>query len=155
MKKIIKGAKYDTDTAKLLAEKEPSADKRLFTWYKESLYRGKKYGDKPCKYFIFGQGNAKSKYAKMIGQNTWDYGETITPITEEAARLWAEEALGADAYEKIFKQEEDVDAPFYTTIQPDLKQRLEAAKVETGETNAEILARIIKYADSMGKLDNI
>lgn len=55
MRKIINGARYDTDTAKKLGHWESGEDCREFSYYEESLYR-----TKAGKYFIHGAGNAAS-----------------------------------------------------------------------------------------------
>lgn len=99
MKKLIKGARYDTSTARQLAWWENMGDKASFSYYKESLFR-----TKAGKYFVYGEGNAASPYAKDYGQNELGSGEEIRPLSEEAARKWAEEKLDADEYEEIFGQ---------------------------------------------------
>lgn len=96
MRKIIKGKMYDTDTAKAVGEHEESYPSE-FDYVCETLYR-KKTGE----YFIHGEGNAASRYAKSCGQSNWGPGQRIMPITYERARQWAEDNLEAEDYEAEF-----------------------------------------------------
>lgn len=97
MKKVIKGKMYDTDTAKKVAEYSASCGRGDFYYYEEELYR-KKTGE----YFLYGDGNAASKYSKRCGQNEWCGSEAIIPLTEKEAKEWAEEHLDGDEYCGIF-----------------------------------------------------
>ena len=102
MKQIIKGKKYDTNTATLLGEMSHS-NPRDFGYVHEELYI-KRTGE----YFLFGEGGAMTKYRTWIDNSSWTGGEKITPITEKDAREWVEQNLDADDYERIFgKVEED------------------------------------------------
>lgn len=87
MKKIINGRRYDTDTAKeiywWLDEAWPSND---LDFYEEGLYR-KRTGE----YFLYGYGNARSKYQQYIGNNSYSGGEGIIPLTEAEAHKWLKE----------------------------------------------------------------
>lgn len=96
MKKIIGGRKYDTNTAEYLANASYS-NRNDFAYWSEDLYR-KRTGE----YFIHGEGGAMSRYAEAIDQNSWTGGEKIRPISEDAAKAWAEQHLTADEYERIF-----------------------------------------------------
>lgn len=95
MKKIINGRRYDTDSAKKLAEWETMRGN--FSYICETLYR-KSTGE----YFIHGEGGPASKYAETIGLNQWSGGERIMPLTVQEAQEWAEEHLDGDDYEEIF-----------------------------------------------------
>lgn len=103
MKKIINGARYDTDTAKKLGFSQNSPESDL-DWYEEALYR-----TKSGKYFIHGVGGPRTKYASPRGDGGWCSGEAIVPISEDAARQWAEKKLPADEFEMVFGEvSEDV-----------------------------------------------
>lgn len=75
MKTIINGRKYDTSTAKWIATDWSDLPKTDFSYWEESLFQ-KKTGE----FFLYGWGNAMSKYQKHIGQNEWTGGEKIIPM---------------------------------------------------------------------------
>lgn len=96
MKIIKNGKKYDTDTARKVGTWGNALPSRDFNWCHEHLYR-KKTGE----YFLHGEGGPASRHAERF-QSAWIEGETITPLTYEQARQWAEEHLDTDEYEEIF-----------------------------------------------------
>lgn len=100
MKKIIKGKKYDTDTARFLAS--DGNGRSDFSRVYEELYR-KKTGE----YFLYGSGGPMSKYSQAIDQNWWSGGEDIIPLTESEARKWAEQHCTVYEYEEIFGEVEE------------------------------------------------
>lgn len=102
MKKVIGGKKYDTKTAKEVASTSSPESKSDFKHWEETLYK-KHTGE----YFIYGRGNAASKYAESCGNSEWDPGEKIIPLTYEAAQKWAEQYCDADSYESEFGAIED------------------------------------------------
>ena len=102
MRKIINKKMYDTDTARLLAEYETDYRVNDFRWYREELYR-KQTGE----FFLYGEGNADSQYAKRIYGNTWTSGKEIYPMSEEEARVWAETCVDVDQYIAIFGEVEE------------------------------------------------
>lgn len=97
MKKIINNRLYNTETAKEIGTYSNAGGWRDFNHYEETLYR-KKTGE----YFIYGEGNANTRYAVLVDQNTWSGGSKIIPMNYEDARKWAEENLTADEYEAAF-----------------------------------------------------
>lgn len=96
MKKVIKGKRYDTETAKEVAC-DSYSNYRDFAHWTETLYR-KSTGE----FFLYGEGGPMSRYAEPVGQTGWSGGEKIIPLSVEAAKEWAEEHLDGDEYEKIF-----------------------------------------------------
>ena len=96
MRKIINGARYDTDTAKRLGYWENGPDIRDLFWCSETLYR-----TKAGKYFLHGDGGPGSRYANAPN------GEQIIPISEDGAKAWAEKNLDGDAYEAAFGSVDD------------------------------------------------
>lgn len=102
MKKIIKNKLYDTDTAQCLGEYAPNPYRSDFSYFCETLYR-KKTGE----FFLHGEGNAASKYARSCGPNEKCEGEKIIPLTYEDAQQWAEEHLDGDSYIEIFGELEE------------------------------------------------
>ena len=104
MKKVIGGKRYDTETAKEVACTAHGYPNE-FSYWCETLYR-KNTGE----YFLHGLGHAASKYAESCGMNEWCGGEKIIPLTEEAAKKWAEKYLDGDDYEAIFGEVEEDDS---------------------------------------------
>lgn len=100
MNKIIKGIRYDTETADRLASYESPDGVSSFSYYEEILYR-----TKTGLYFLYGNGHAASKYSRQCGVNEWCGDEKIIPITEADAKQWAEKYLDGDEYESIFGSE--------------------------------------------------
>lgn len=96
MKKIIYGKKYDTKTAKETATWDNNFARSNFNYYEETLYL-KKTGE----YFLYGFGNAESKYAQRCPDG-WTSGENIRPLSEKEAKEWAEVHCDGDTYESIF-----------------------------------------------------
>lgn len=96
MKSIINGKKYDTNTANLLLEWDNGL-RTDFRYCSECLYK-KNNGE----FFIAGEGGPLSKYAESCDGGGCTEGADIVPITENAARTWAEKHASADEYEEIF-----------------------------------------------------
>ena len=99
MKKIINGKKYDTETAKEIGCWDNDHPRNDFHFFEETLYQ-KRTGE----FFIFGSGNAASKYSRSCGQNEWCGDSRIIPLEYENAWRWAEEHLDADTYEAAFDE---------------------------------------------------
>lgn len=102
MNKVINGKKYNTDTAKMLAQIDNRLLPNDFGYESETLYL-----TKSGNYFLHGKGHAKSKYGEWHGNNR-GWGEKIIPLSDEAAKIWCQENLTAEKYEFIFgKLQED------------------------------------------------
>lgn len=95
MKTIIKGRKYNTETAKEVGW--DNNGRAGFEFCEEHLYL-KRTGE----FFIHGWGGPSSKYCRSVGLNEWSGDEKIIPLTNEEARKWAENHLNPDEYEDIF-----------------------------------------------------
>lgn len=137
MKKVINGALYDTETAKLLG-KDSYSNPRDFQYWVETLYR-----TKSGKYFLHGEGGALTKYAVCVAQNEWSGGEKIIPLDLDSAQKWAEEHLDGDEYVRAFGEPEE-----RTTIMISAatKARLSDIKAKTGKSFGEIVAEAVaKY----------
>lgn len=102
MKKIINSKKYDTKTAKEIGIYCASLLVSDFGYFEETLYR-KKTGE----FFLYGSGNAASRYSRKCGTNEWCGGEAIVPLTESEAREWAEQHLEVEEYEAVFGEVEE------------------------------------------------
>lgn len=140
MKKIINGARYDTDTAKKLgfSQNAPESD---FDWYDETLYR-----TKSGKYFIHGCGGPRTRYASRRTDENWSSGEQILPISEDAARKWAEKNLDATEYEASFsvvdENAHDVQATVY--IPAALAEKLYAKLDEENCSRNELILKALR-----------
>lgn len=103
MKAIIKGVRFDTDKATLLGHTDnlgAGADStRDFNYWEAGLYRTPRSG----RYFLAGQGGARSMFSRSAGQNCWTGGSQIIPFESEAAAFrWAQEELDIDVVEQHF-----------------------------------------------------
>ena len=83
MKKVIRGRKHDTETAREIGAWESILDVSDFNHYCETLYL-KRNGE----YLIYGIGGPASKYATSEGNNSWSGGSAFIPMNYEAAREW-------------------------------------------------------------------
>ena len=97
MKKIINGKLYNTDTARQVGTWSNSADCNDLSWVEESLYQ-KKTGE----FFLHGQGGPNTRYAQQLEASHWTSGETISLVSYDSARQWAEDHLTADQYQAVF-----------------------------------------------------
>lgn len=111
MEKIINGRRYDTNTAKKVAEYDGGGARNDFSYYHEDLYQ-KRTGE----FFIYGWGNAGSPYSEEVVLNEWSSGEKITPLTIDDAKEWTERTQDADTYESIFGEVDEDDGKTVTTI---------------------------------------
>lgn len=111
MKKIINGKLYNTDTAKEIGSWENMDDVRNFSRFEETLYQ-KRTGE----FFLHGVGGAATKYAVSLGNSSWTGGESIIPLSWEAARKWCEEHLSAEEYEAVFGEVTEDDSRTVVTL---------------------------------------
>lgn len=65
------------------------------------------YKKQTGEFFLFGEGNARSRYSVSCGCNSWTGGGEIRPLTPEQAMTWAEAHLDVDTYESIFGEVEE------------------------------------------------
>jgi hypothetical protein len=141
MKKILNGLLYNTDSAKLIAEWSCNLSRSDFGYCEEELYL-KKTGE----YFLYGSGNAASKYAESCGNNTWGSGSEIIPLSPEAAREWAEEKLDADEYESIFGavSEDGADVAVSFRLSPDVAAAIVNAARSEKISQKAVVERLVK-----------
>jgi hypothetical protein len=85
MKRVIDKKLYDTDDAEVIASYCPVADRGDFAFLKETLYQTDK-----GRYFLFGEGGAKTKYAVSTGDGKTS-GKEIEPLSEDEALEWCEQ----------------------------------------------------------------
>lgn len=139
MKKIINNKLYDTATAKKLAEWDENGTDPL-NYIAEALYR-KKTGE----FFVFGDGGANTKYARIGRLKVFEPGSAILPMSLEQAKEWALDRLPKNEYDDIFGDMIDDDGS--TTV---TSIRLPSALLETVRRRAqekyETIAEFIRAA---------
>ena len=97
MKKIIRGLRYNTDTAKRVAT-DSYSNYGDFQYWCEELYRTYQGN-----WFLYAEGGAKSKYARTVEQNETRGGEDIIPLTRGGALVWLEaHTTDPDVFEEYF-----------------------------------------------------
>lgn len=141
MKKIIKGAVYNTETAKMLAEWDNNYPVNDFNYMEETLYR-----TKSGNWFLHCQGGGLSPYAASYG-NSKGWGECINPISCENAQQWAEKKLDGDDYEEIFGiviEEDEKDQVVFARVAPENKRKLEREQERSGKTISDIVEDLIE-----------
>lgn len=137
MKKVIKGKLYDTEKATEVGSWHDGYPSD-FRYVCETLYR-KRTGE----YFLHGEGGPMSRYAQSCGQNQWTGGESITPLTYEAAKQWAEDHLDADEYEAEFGiPEEDAEHDLHVIVSEAAWQAISRAATSEGITVRAIIERL-------------
>ena len=97
MNKVIRGKRYNTETAKLVGTWEANEPENSDFWEKEELYQ-KRSGE----FFLIGQDGAQTQYARFSMSGESKPGIELRPIEPEEASDWAEEHLTADEYEALF-----------------------------------------------------
>lgn len=143
MKKIINNKLYDTATAKKLAEwDENGTDSR--NYISEALYR-KKTGE----FFVFGDGGANTKYARIGRLKVFEPGSAILPMSLEQAKEWALDRLPKNEYDDIFGDMIDDDGRTTVTsirLPSALLETVRRRAQEKDETTAEFIRAAIVEA---------
>ena len=102
MKKILNGKMYNTETAEEIGSWENTPYKSNYIYFKEYLYR-KKTGE----FFLYGSGNASSKYCEVTADMMRSPGEKIVPLTKKEAMVWVENYSDVDTYIELFGEVEE------------------------------------------------
>ncbi len=99
MLRIINGKRYNTETAiDVLALELPRVDSRSdFRWEDTEMYLTKK-----GQWFLAGQGNAMSRWARQSGSNTYGPGSGIQLISPDEARSILEDHGQTELIEQYF-----------------------------------------------------
>jgi len=114
MKKIIGGSLYNTETAHLIKEIEG-----------QELYRT----------------NSRKYFVHVVDQVT---GEYITPVTREAAEMWAGMHMSKEEKSCAFG---DIEMTYISAaVTPATKKKLDKLKKEKRATTAEIITELIEKA---------
>jgi hypothetical protein len=82
MQKLIDGKLYDTDNAELVAGWSNIKDRSDFNYCREELYRTEN-----GRFFIYGQGGARSKYSETTSSGHTG-GKDIRAVSEDQAFEW-------------------------------------------------------------------
>ena len=98
MRAIINGKRYDTDKAELLGWESSAENPGDFLFWKAFLYRT----PRSRVYFLAGAGGPMTRFAEPVGQNGWQGGEKIIPLTEAQALEWAQRFMSAEAINIAF-----------------------------------------------------
>lgn len=80
MNKVIRGKRYNTETAKLVGTWEANEPENSDFWEKEELYQ-KRSGE----FFLIGQGGAQTQYARFSMGGESKPGIELRPIEPEEA----------------------------------------------------------------------
>ena len=134
MKKVRNGVLCNTQTSTKIGSWEYSSGED-FSYCYEALYR-----TKSGRFFLYGQGGPRSKYAQMSGPNSWSGGEAIELLAPEDAREWAEEYLDGDEDIAAFGEPEEM---YSTLIAEESANKLAALRRQTGKTSAQLIAEAI------------
>lgn len=138
MNKVIKGKRYDTDTAEELGVIGANRANSLTRW-ENRLYR-KRTGE----FFLYCYGGAASQYAVSAGIDGYSCGEEIHPMTQEKAEKWVEENLSGDEYEKIFGVKEEGEKTRITVyVSPAIADKAKRLAVERKISLSEMIERLI------------
>lgn len=141
MKRIIKGKRYDTDTAQLIKTYSSDLSISDFRYYDETLYL-KKTGE----FFLYGTGNGESKYAGKYGDLRGP-GEKIVPLTLDEAKAWVEKIEDPDLYEELFEiseNEEEGNVGFHVLLPQSLYNILDKKSMEDGITKKDIMVSALE-----------
>ncbi len=139
MNRVINGSRYDTDTARQLGCSASNCLRSDLSWWEETLYR-----TKAGKYFIFGEGGPMTRYAKSLGDGSYGYGQSITPVSEEKAREWAENHLDGDSVDRIFGAIAESTARISVFLPAELVERMDAKCDALHASRAEIIADALR-----------
>lgn len=103
MKQVINGLTYNTMTADFICDlgSDGNTSRRDFQWWAATLYRTKK-----GRYFMAGEGGARSPFSQPYGQNGSQGGSGIRALSTEEALAYAERETDADTIAQFFKVEE-------------------------------------------------
>lgn len=135
MNKIINNKRYNTDVAKQIGYVDSGVPATDFTFWRETLYRSK-----TGRYFLHCEGHGNSKYGEWHG-NSGGWGEKISPVTEETARIWAEENLTAEEVEITFGVSCDEKEKISVDLHPAVKQKLDQIKGK--ESYGDIITKMV------------
>ena len=139
MMKIIKGKKYDTNTALKVAEWDNELGKSDHHAIFETLYK-KRTGE----FFLYGEGGGLTGYSEKVG-NLFTWGEKIIPLTVDAAKAWVESHLDGEEYEKIFDCVDEMDGKKVISLSLSIAniEKLKAVSLEKELSMSTLIDKLI------------
>lgn len=140
MQKIIKGRKYDTDTAREVCGYSNGLPFGDFDWVQETLYV-KRTGE----YFLYGKGGARSKYAVPDG-DFMGGGSEIIPLSEADAKAFVEENGDTETYEKFFGEVSEGETRTTIVLSEGAKKKLQRIALEKRISISQVIERLIENA---------
>ena len=141
MKKIIRGKKYDTDTATSICIYDNELPNDDFNYIYEELFI-KRTGE----YFLHGTGGAKTKYAKADGDMICG-GSAIIPIEDEQAKEFIEKHSTPNVYERYFGEVSEGDTTKTNIkLSASAKKKLQHLALEKRVSISQIVERLIENA---------
>lgn len=140
MNKVIKGKRYDTETATEILTYDSEYSVTDFNYFSETLYQ-KRTGE----YFLYGEGGPMSNYAVSCGQNEWCGGEKIIPYSIAQAKAWVEKHFDADTYEKIFGNIEEGKTQVCISLDKSTLAQLKKLASAKSMTASELVSRLIEH----------
>lgn len=140
MQKIIRGKKYNTDTAKEVCCYSNNLPFGGFDWVQETLYV-KRTGE----YFLHGKGGARSKYAVPDG-DFMGGGSKIIPLSEKEAQAFVEENGDTETYEKFFGEASEGETRTTIILSETAKKKLQRLALEKRVSISQIVERLIENA---------
>lgn len=140
MQKIIKGRKYNTDTAQEVCGYSNGLPWGDFDWVQETLYV-KRTGE----YFLHGKGGARSKYAVPDG-DFMGGGSEIIPLSEKEAQSFVEENGDTETYEKFFGEASEGETRTTIILSETAKKKLQRLALEKRVSISQIVERLIENA---------
>lgn len=102
MKTIIRGRRYDTETAICLGEASSGGSVSDFRYWEAGLYKTKKIGQ----FFLAGEGGPMTQFATRHTDGSRSSGSRIIILDTPQALEWAEEHLDLATIEQHFKIED-------------------------------------------------
>ena len=139
MLKIIRGKKYDTDTAKEVCCYSNNLPFGDFDWVQETLYV-KRTGE----YFLHGKGGARSKYAVPDGDfmgSSWRQSRS-----EKEAQAFVEENGDTETYEKYFGEASEGETRTTIILSETTKKKLQRLALEKRVSISQIVEMLIENA---------
>lgn len=102
MRAVIGGKLFDTNTAEVICDVSPSGYSNSdFKWENTTLYKS------PAgQFFVAGSGNAMTRWAKQIGNNSTSGGSGVTLVTLNEARELCETHGTVSDFTKAFGEPE-------------------------------------------------
>ena len=140
MQKIIKGRKYNTDTAQEVCGYSNGLPWGDFDWVQETLYV-KRTGE----YFLHGKGGARSKYAVPDG-DFMGGGSEIIPLSEKEAQSFVKENGDTETYEKFFGEVSEGETRTTIVLSEGAKKKLQRIALEKRISISQVIERLIENA---------